>query len=422
MMRPRSLHAAALLVPFALGLTGCDRDDLYGESTFSQNVAEAYAECNAGEITFLTGKHALNTAFKPCGSNKFAAATFAPDGMLLYFQLTHGGHILVMETGDIETIPTETPVGGATWIRDNYLAIPLAPSGAVELGSSEEEAHKRAAEATGAWRLALYDRGTAALELVDLEVTAPKDLQHAGVGTQIAMTALDEAGVRRAYTYDPLTNETERMLSWWEGPVSNLSVGGDIVAFHDGNGVTVRNLTDGTELASVAGAKRAVPHPKGRYVMLEVDGAPISLFVQETWRELDPEREAREKARKEQWMKNLPEWAPREAVPPELQVLDLEKKERTRITAFYGHRFEWMPREDYWSSMLLWGVEGKQLHANVAYTDLRERLRMLDAGQEPYGTERLDWETGAPVSTATGSPDAVSPESGQAEDKAPKAP
>ena len=47
---------------------------------------------------------------------------------------------------------------------------------------------------------------------------------------------------------------------------------------------------------------------------------------------------------------------------------------------------------------------------------------MLDAGQEPYGTERLDWETGAPVSTATGSPDAVSPESGQAEDKAPKAP
>ena len=135
MIRSRSLHAAALLA-----FVGCDRDDIYGESTFSQNVAEAYAECNAGEITFLTGKHALNTAFKPCGSNKFAAATFAPDGLLLYFQLTHGGHILVMETGDIETIPTETPVGNATWIRDNYLVIPLGPSGAVQLGASEEDA------------------------------------------------------------------------------------------------------------------------------------------------------------------------------------------------------------------------------------------------------------------------------------------
>ena len=416
MTRARMLHTVALLT-----LMGCDRDDLYGESSFSQNVAEAYAECNAGEITFLTGKHALNTAFKPCGSNKFAAATFAPDGLLLYFQLTHGGHILVMETGDIETIPTETPVGNATWIRDNYLAIPLAPSGAVELGSSEELAHKQAAAATGAWRLALYDRGTAALELVDLDVRSPKDLQHAGVGTQIAMTALDEAGVRRAFIYDPLTNETTRMLPWWEGPVERLSVGGDIVAFHDGTGITIRSRTDGAELAKAPKANRAVPHPKGRYVMLEIDGAPISLFVQESWNEFDPEREAREKARKEQWMKTLPEWAPREAVPPELQVLDLEKKQRTRLTAFYGHRFEWMPREDYWSSMLLWGVEGKQLHANVAYFDLRERLRMLEAGQAPYGTERLDWESGLPVSSETGSPADVSEEIDQPEGKAVKA-
>jgi len=427
MMLSRPLLTAALLT-----LAGCDRDDLYGESTFSQNVAEAYAECKAAEITFLTGKHALNTAFKPCGSNKFAAATFAPNGLLLYFQLTHGGHILVMETGDIETIPTETPVGGATWIRDNYLAIPLAPSGTVALGSSEELAHKMAEDAKGAWRLALYDRGTSSLELVELDVRAPKDIQHAGVGTQIAMTALDDAGVRRAYTYDPLTDETAPMMPWWNGPVESMVVGGDLVGFRIDDSVTVRNLSDGTELAHIEGAKRAIPHPKGRYVMLEVDGAPISLFVQETWRELDPEREAREKARKEQWMKNLPEWAPREAVPPELQVLDLEKKERTRLSAFYGHRFEWMPREDYWSSMLLWGVEGKQLHANVTYFDLRERLRMLDAGQVPYGTERLDWETGSPVSSDadskgtvssdTVSTDTVSTVRGQTDSKETKAP
>jgi len=401
---------------------GCDRDDIYGESTFSQNVALAYAECDAGEIKFLTGKHAIHLGFKPCGSNKFAAASWSPDGTLLYFQLTHGGHILVGETGDIETIPTETPVGPATWIRDNYLAIPLAPSGSVELGASEEEAHKQAASADGAWRLALYDRGSAALELVDLPVRSPRDLQHTGTGTQVAMTALGDDNVRRAWVYDPLTGETTRLLPWWEGAVESLVVTPSLVSFKDGDTVTIRQRTDGNEVAQVAGANRAIPHPEGRYVMVEQDGAPISLFVQEGWRELDPEREAREKARQEQWMENLPEWAPREAVPPELHILDLEQHTRTKITAFYGDRFEWLPRENYWCSMLLWGVEGKQLHANVGYLNIHERLRMLDSDQEPYGMERVDWTTGAPVSTVSGSTGDVSPESGDGPDMPTKTP
>lgn len=416
----RALPLTAMLLA---GLSvACDRDDIYGESTFSQNVALAYAECDAGEIKFLTGKHAINLGFRPCGSNKFAAATWSPDGTLLYFQLTHGGHILVGETGDIETIPTETPVGPAVWIRDNYLVIPLAPSGTVELGASEEEAHKQAAEAKGAWRLALYDRGSSALELVDLPVRSPRDLQHTGVGTQVAMTAVGEDGVRRAWIYDPLTSDTTLLLPWWEGPVEALTVGGDLVAFKVDDAVSIRQRSDGTEIASVAGANRAIPHPKGRYVMVEIDGAPISLFVQETWRELDPEREAREKARKEQWMKNLPEWAPREAVPPELHILDLEKKQRARITAYYGDRFEWLPRQDYWCSMLLWGVEGKQLHSNVGYLDIRERLRMLDSDQTPYGMERVDWETGATVSPETGSTGGVSTEVGKLVEEGSKAP
>jgi hypothetical protein len=416
----RAFRYAGMLL--TLLSTACDRDDLYGESSFSQNVALAYAECDAGEIKFLTGKHAINLGFKPCGSNKFAAATWSPDGTLLYFQLTHGGHILVGETGDVETIPTETPVGPATWIRDNYLVIPLAPSGSVEFGASEEEAHKQAASAQGAWRLALYDRGTSSLELVDLPVTAPRDLQHTGIGTRVAMTAVGEDGVRRAYEFDPLTGETSRILPWWEGEVAALHVAGDRVAFKDGTAITIRNSADGTEVASVEGANRVVLHPKGRYAMAEIDGAPISLFVQETWRELDPEREAREKARQEQWVKNLPEWAPREAVPPELHILDLEKQARARITAYYGHQFEWLPREDYWCSMLLWGVEGKQLHSNVGYLNIRERLRMLDGGQEPYGIERVDWSTGAAVSTETGSSADVSPETRDEADTPSKSP
>ena len=260
------------------------------------------------------------------------------------------------------------------------------------------------------------------MELIELPVRAPRDLQHAGVGTQLAMSAIGEDGVRRAWTYDPLTGETTRMLPWWEGPVEHLSLAGDLVSFKDGDAVTIRRREDGSEQASIPHAHRAIPHPKGRYVMVEQDGAPISLFVQETWRELDPEREAREQARKEQWMKTLPEWAPREAVPPELHILDLEKKQRARITAYYGDRFEWLPRQDYWCSMLLWGVEGKQLHANVGYLDIRERLRMLDAGQVPYGLERVDWTTGAAVSSTDGSVGEGSTETGHASETAPKPP
>lgn len=398
------------LAALTVALAACDRDDIYGESTFSQNVAEAYAECDAGEIQFLTGKHALSLAFKPCGSNKFSAATWSPDGSLLYFQLTHGGHILVGETGDIETIPTETPVGPAAWLRDDYLAIPLAPSGTVELGSSEEVAHKQAAQAEGPWRLALYNRASQAMELVELPVKSPQDLQRSGIGSQLAMTAVGDDGIRRAYTYDPLTGETARMLPWWEGPVEHLSMSAkaDLVAISHDGGVELHRLASGERVVSLDRARRAVPHPGGRYVMVELDGDAISLFTQETWRELDPARKEREQARQAQWMETLPEWAPREATPPELHILDLERQERSRITAWYGRHFEWLPQVDYWSSFLLWGVEGKQLHANVAYVDLREKLRMLAAGQAPYGVERVDWETGQAVSAGTESDGAVS--------------
>jgi hypothetical protein len=72
--------------------------------------------------------------------------------------------------------------------------------------------------------------------------------------------------------------------------------------------------------------------------------------------------------------------------------------------------------------MLLWGVEGKQLHSNVGYLDLRERLRMLDSDQEPYGMKRVDWETGKSVSSVTGSAPAVSPATGEEAEATPKTP
>ena len=118
---------AVLALTLATVLSGCSRDDLYGEATFTDNVADAYADCDPGEIKFLSSKHNLRLAFRACGSNKFHHTAWSPDGTLLYFQLTHGGHLLIGEEKRIETIDLETPVGPAAWLRNHALAIPLPP-------------------------------------------------------------------------------------------------------------------------------------------------------------------------------------------------------------------------------------------------------------------------------------------------------
>jgi hypothetical protein len=135
---------------------------------------------------------------------------------------------------------------------------------------------------------------------------------------------------------------------------------------------------------------RAIPHPGGRYVALELTGAPVSPYFQRSWDELSPDRRERELARRKQWEKNLPSWAPREVFPPEIQILDLQKNKRYRVTAYWGDQFEWYTAQDYFSSNILWGIEGKQLHRNVILTDMAERLRMLDKGEVPLGMEVVD--------------------------------
>ena len=49
------------------------------------------------------------------------------------------------------------------------------------------------------------------------------------------------------------------------------------------------------------------------------------------------------------------------------------------------------------------GVEGKQLKRNVAFVDLREKLRMADAGDVPFGLERVNLD-GTPLPNGAGLP------------------
>ncbi len=412
---------AVLALTLATVLSGCSRDDLYGEATFTDNVADAYADCDPGEIKFLSSKHNLRLAFRACGSNKFHHTAWSPDGTLLYFQLTHGGHLLIGEEKRIETIDLETPVGPAAWLRNHALAIPLPPLDVVPKGESQEIAARKAAASGQPYRIAIYERGARTVEEFPLpSLKKPLDLFSTGKANNIVLTGIGDDGLRRPYRFDPDVGTIERVLPQLDAHVDRFVwvPEADMATWADSNGAEIIRISTGEVLAELPGVKRAIPHPDGRYIALELEGQPISHFDQRTWRELSPEAQEREAARKAQWLETLPEWAPREAMPPELHILDLQKGERWRITAWYADHFEWLAPMPYWCSMIVWGIENKQLHRNVAFTDLREKLRMADKGEVPYGLER--WGAAPKGSPATQNDDTVSPETQLGEGEASK--
>ncbi len=381
--------------------SACDRKDVYGEADFKDNVQQAYSDCDPGEIKFLTGKHALSLMFGECGSNRFAQTSWSPNGTLLYFQLAMGGHILIGEEKRIETVPLETPVGRGAWIRDGVLALILPPEGVVKGMLTEEQARKAAETATTGFRLSVYDRTAASLQTYPLTIAQPAHLQAFGDGRQLVLTGRGEDGLRRVYRFSPDDGSVHPIVPQIaSAELSDLVFvpEANLVAWSNGQRVEILRISDGTSVQVIEGVKRAIPHYDGRYVALELDGAEIGMFDQEAWGDQTAEQEQRDQRRREQFLKNLPDWAPRTVVPPELQILDLKDGSRHRISAWYGDRFEWFKPRPYWCSQVLWGVEGKQLNSNVAIVDLREKLRMIDEGDLPFGMELVSTNSPPPVS------------------------
>ena len=372
------LGAAASLFLIA----NCSREDLYGDATFTDNVEAAYADCDANEISFLASKHGIQTAFENCGSNKFSSFAWSPDGQLLYFELTHGGYVMDGDSKQLTTVPVETPIGAAGWLRRDVLAVPIGPS---------------AEKADGPQRIAIFNRAASTLELFEIPVRDPQDLQSFGLGDQVLFTAVGEEGQRAPYVLDPPTREVKRVMPWLDHEVRSLSYSptAGLVGWSDGYSGELVRVDDGSSVEIYPGVLRVIPHSEGRYVALETEGAAISPFDQRSWNELSAEARERELARRDGWMQRLPEWAPREEEPPEIQVVDLETHARVRFTSFYGFRFQWYEAQPYYCSFILWGIEGKQLHRNIALVDLAERLRMVAKGETPLGVERVASPDGA---------------------------
>ncbi|MBW1878601.1 MAG: hypothetical protein JRJ84_09595, partial [Deltaproteobacteria bacterium] len=296
------MRRSALALVVGLLASGCNNDPT--RASFSENVGEAFAECNPAEIRFLAGKHNFMTAFEPCGSNNFQHYAWSPSGTHLYFQLTHTGLVMDADAEDKRTItlPTETPVGPAAWLNNARVAVPVGPAeGETEL------------------RIAVFDKDQATLmhhRVPDLEQM--DSLQVGATPSQLLFTAIRD-GKRRIFALDIDDGSLSEPFPWaapLEVTTFTYTPAVDAVVIGGVGKVTLYEGASGSERGTWAPAKRGQLHPAGRWLALEHDGEAVSIFYQRSWDELSEHARARELARAKAFEERLPDWYPKEVNPP----------------------------------------------------------------------------------------------------------
>lgn len=370
-----------LLIAVLTGLAACNNDPT--KATFSQNVGAAFAQCNPAEIKFLATKHNFMPAFRPCGSNNFDAYAWSPDGTHLYFQLTHGGHVMDAQADNKATItvPTETPIGPAAWLNSTRLAIPLGPAE----GAKDD-------------RIALYDLPTGAGQTQIVYktlpgLTKPGDLHVGDKSSELLFTALkgDKRHIYRMNLTDGTIAEAWPWASGLEVDTFDYQPARDMLTVGAAGKVTLYG-TDGKKAGAWMPARRGILHPRGRWLALESDGKAVSIFYQRTWDELSEKARARELARAKKFEEKLPPWYPHEVKPPTISLVDLQTGKRWMFTGFFGTDFQWYEARDYYASFILWGFEGKQMNRNVMLGDLADRMHSMERDEEMLGVQRWNPE------------------------------
>jgi hypothetical protein len=350
--------------------------------TLSQNVGASFAPCSEAEIKFMATKHNFMPAFRPCGNNKFSHYRWSPDGRRLYFQLVFTAHVMDAEAADKATltVPTPSPIGPAAWLTSSRLVLPVGP-----------------AEGETANRLAVFDVDTPSVYYRSLPgVRAVHDVMASGdLATAIALVD-DSMGKGRAVSIDLASGAVSDAFPWLQGPIDTLTLTPKADAVSVGRGETVTLYTwQGEPHSSWTPATRGTVHSGGRWVALEHEGEPVSIFQQRAWDELSERAREREIARTERFVEGLPEDFQTEVRPPTLSLVDLADGERHRITSVQGHRFQWYEAADFYGSFLLWGFESKQFKRNVLLGNFRDRMSAMESDRTMMGVERMAGPTEA---------------------------
>ncbi|MFT4624854.1 MAG: hypothetical protein ACI8PZ_003517 [Myxococcota bacterium] len=366
------------LVPLmALALLGCGGADP-ASGTLSQNVGASFAPCNEQEIKFLATKHNFMTAFRPCGNNNFQHYAWSPDGKHLYFQLVMVGHVMDADQAHkpVVAVPTPSPIGGATWLSNSRLAVPVGGAQGLEGGPD---------------RVALFDIETPQVFYVDLPgVSRPDALQRGRSASEVLLLATDASGHRTVHSVDVADGATSIAFPWLTGEVDTFTLQPDLGVMLIGRGNTV-HMYDlmGAERGSWSPASRGVVHPGGEWLALEHLGAPVSIFYQRAWDELSERARQRELARTQQFIDTLPENYPTEVQPPTLSFVYLPSGDRWLIDSAQGHAFQWYNAMDYYGSFLLWGFESKEFKRNVLLGNFRDRMIHMVDGREMMGVQAM---------------------------------
>lgn len=371
------------LIPFLLLLACNGREP--GEATLADNVGASFAPCNANEIRFLATKHNVMTAFEPCGNNQFQNYAWSPDGRRLYFQLVLVSHIMEAEAEDkaIITVPTQTPIGPATWLDGSRLAVPVGPA--------EGGEHNR---------IVVFDVDQRSLYEHPLpDLTQVHATQRGSTTQHLLLLATHRSGERAIYQLDLADGSIDRPFDFLEGPVHTFTYtpAVDALAVGQGEEVTVYLASTGESRGTFSPALRGSVHPDGRWLALEFDGEPLSIFYQRAWDELSERARERELARAERFEQQFSERNsfPTKVRPPTLSFVDLEDGNRFYLDSIYGRSFQWYEPTPYYASVLLWGFEGKEFKPNVVLGNMNDRLRTIQregtmTGVKPMPDARVE--------------------------------
>lgn len=379
-----TLFAAAWLL-----FSGCQCNDDPAAASLSHNVGESFAACKEPEIKFLAAKHNVQLAFRPCGNNAFATYRWSPDGFRVYFQLVLSAYVMNADAPDRNTIPVQTtsPVGPGEWMGAQTLALPV-------LGKEEGDP----------LRIAVYDLPASNPEPGVVQSSQViyhplPELGHIGqlrLGDQptdllFAASATAEAPLT-LYRMDTSSGDFAPAFPWLTAPFTSFDYtpAQHMLLLGHQDEVWMIDARTGEERGRWTNAKRGALHPEGRWLALEYDGPPISIYSQRTWDELSDKAREREEARTERFAEGLPDWSPREVRPPSLSMVDLSTGERWAFTAFQGDQFQWYEARSSFASFFLWGFEGKQLKRNVALANFADRLRSIEQGSPMMGVLPFD--------------------------------
>lgn len=339
-----------------VALWGCVADE--GDGT----GAVSLLDCDNAAIEQQAAQNQFQLSFAACGSNSFNDFAWSTDGHKLYYQLGMTQHVLLADRPDHKTgvVPAPTAIGPAAWISATKVVLPVGPDAAVEHGPL---------------RLATYDIESNGAIYVDLpaDLRDPSDLNRTRDPQKLFLTAVRGDGPRRLYEVSLVDGSTAPALEWL-GPIDTFTFtpAADAVVVGRGQTVTLYDATSGAAKGAWTPATRGSIHPKGKWVVLEHEGAPLQLLAP------DGETPAGDPVR-----------------PPLLSFAQVETGNRWLLSTVQGSKWEWYEITDYYGSFVLWGFDGRPYRRNIMLGDLLERMTGAEIGVLKAGVTPMTEAEGA---------------------------